>query len=447
MNNIIQKGGLSPKELTIKLLEQKRYDGKKFSPYNENALQTFYNEMIKGKTLDTIRPSDKIFSGSMLEKKNENAFFLGFNAAFEYLFIKLQKKMNLDTPLVLVDGVNIIRNINILIGFFPLIMKKLPDYVDNVILLIYDTFLKNNNLVDRPAEPGVINFYVNLKIVLENVLPVILENLRMPFGYFNMIVLQHDSANFLNGEKAISNSTVSLESPTKNIYFIKIAKVLEDGMSKELPVLPSIHTSSGIINKIEHPARIWAPAGLKKNQNVHKSTPHPTKKAEFHYQPFEADDVAIVCLAYFYDRFFKHPNLYILSGDNFRWFESRVSIQRRARLYYDNKKPDDIFITQIEPVKEFYSNLDKKIFNLPTARWEEIKKVFNNEAKNKPILPIAGISIIDIWSRIDTYINTLIKKKTPFSADSSDDEETVKKMKNKYIKYKSKYLLLKSQYN
>ena len=442
MNNFIQKGGLTQKEITANLLNAKRYE--KFIIKNKLDLHKFYNEMIET-NLHTkeLTPNKKIFKDSMLEKKNENAFFAGFNAAFEYLFSECQKNTIEKVPLVLVDGVNIIRNSNILIGFFSLIKEKLPSYVNNVILLLYDTILIQNT--GKYREGGT-SFYDNLKIVLENVLPVILENLNMSMSKkFNMIVLQHDSAKLPSGQMAISNSRALIKYLNKSIYFIKIAKVEEDGFAIELPALSEIKTIYRGVQKTEQPSRIYAIKGVPIPHNL--ASPQMSRQPIFTYTPFEADDVAIVCIAYFYQMIRKHNDLFILSGDNFKWFKFKSSIKQRVCLHYHNIDYKNILLDKIEPEMNIYPQLDAKIFKLPNTYLEYIQKEFNDIAKLNPILKIAGKKTNNLWTMINTHINMLIKKKTPFVADSSDDEETVKKMKNKYIKYKSKYLLLKSQYN
>ena len=117
-------------------------------------------------------------------------------------------------------------------------------------------------------------------------------------------------------------------------------------------------------------------------------------------------------------------SIFIFSGDNYSWFLKREYI--KTRLYitptfsFANIIPFNIYNEDTLPFKIFPLSLDN-INAIYTNNIEPMMGYDNNKSIIKTI-----------------YIDKLTNTPTPMTGGN---------FKEKYIKYKNKYLLLKSQYN
>ena len=460
MNNNIQKGGMTQEQICNMILNDYLTNNLN-NNIHRNYLLTFCDHILTRDTVSgQLTSNKKIFN----KKLKSNDFFAGFNNAFIWLFyllsdienapIKMDKTDKIDItktqffnkPLILVDGLNIIRNNEILLGFFPLIQEKLPLFVSNVIILLSDNILYENGQL--PVSD--INFYTNLKIVLDNVLPFILDNIKngvLP-SYYNMIVSQHDSGLSEPDFQAISTTYTRVSNSNKTIDYIKQPKFKDNGSGTYVSLtenrdiyftgLREVYSSENSMKGIEtrygleiEPVFIqetvqekW-PVDVYSNEQSMKGIETSTgEQLEPQFtRKFEGDDVTLVCIAYFF-KMLHFKQLYIFSGDNYSWFLKREYI--KTRLYitptfsFANIIPFNIYNEDTLPFKIFPLSLDN------------INAIYTNN-----IEPMMGYD--DNKEIIKTlYIDKLTN--TPTSMTGGN-------FKEKYIKYKNKYLLLKSQYN
>ena len=457
MNNNIQKGGMTQEEI-CKMILNDYFTNNLNNNTHQKYLNDFCNHLLNKNVLSGQLTYNKRLFGKKLKK---NDFFAGFNNAFIWLFymlsdienspikidkideIDIKKTQFFNKPLILVDGLNIIRNNEILIGFFPLIQEKLPLFVSNVIILLSDNILYEN----RQLPKSDIDFYTNLKIVLDNVLPFILDNIKngvLP-SYYNMIVLQHDSGLSEPDFQAISTTYTKVYDTNKTINYIKQPKFTDNGLGKYVSLkenrdmyflghrdiysseksMKGIETIYGmdiepvfsqdtIVEKL--PVAVYS-----KEQSMKGIITTDGAQLEPQFtRKFEGDDVTLVCIAFFL-KMLDFKQLYIFSGDNYNWFLNRESIKKRLyitptysfanivpfNIDYDNTLPFKIFPLTVDFINATYTN--------------NIEQMMEYD-ENKMIIKTL-------------YIDKL---PTPMNGGS---------FKEKYLKYKNKYTLLKAKYN
>ena len=458
MNNIIQKGGLLQKELA-------KININKFL-FNKGGLTVDVNiqYILKWITLqigknvngDIFPQADYCKIGPVKAAPDfkgqpatmsESDFYSGFNTDLQFVISQVQMledtykrmgeegiKIFFNKHLLAVDGVNIIHNIDILIGFLPLIIQYCPKFRDNVFTLIND-IIKKNMLI--PIYNGRINYINNdnMKVVLENVLPFIISNIKLS-NFTNIMIFQHDSNPLDPQHKTVSHAVAHYipQDEKKNmmeVIVIKIPKVTETGSSIPISLEPSITTEYTTMTEKINPAIIMAPFGT----NI--PTAFANKTSQFDGVPklvhqTENDDAALINIALFYTKVVMHPNFRILSGDMYKQVIMDGVVNNRVCLEQeDSSDPFQAITFKNLQITKDTKDLDKKIFKLSAYRYHIIRQYL-----------ITAISIIPIPSDIFTYID---KKLQEMQAEAQ--RPTPMEWQAKYIKYKQKYLLLKSQYN
>ena len=391
MNNIIQKGGFNQKEVTKQLLSMFITDSG-LNTANTAYLTEFWQTMFIPTHNTDFIPNNVLFDvGIGLGQLDISAFYSGFNNAFIYLYYQLHnvenKKTDIrtelhNTPLILVDGLNIVRNNDILLGFLPQIENIDGKLAQHVLLLINDNLIASTKAARRTTPPS---FYDNLKIVLDNFLPILLTTINIPQQHFekvNMIVLQHDSALLKEHQQAMTTKYTFINKRNIYIDFLQISKVDENGLDlgsfyKSPPgVKPMLFE---FMKQIVAPGLVYIkPAGYTEalSDPLLKVTPLsviPDIKTKF-----EGDDVALVLIGCFYKDIIKHKNVSIFSGDNYKWFNKRDVIEDRLLLINtkeleQNQDQDNIMFINIDTIENKYTNLQKKIYQLSDNKIQHIK--------------------------------------------------------------------------
>ena len=301
--------------------------------------------------IDNIEPKPRLFAieksdGINASRKardmlQETDFYMGFNHFIAW-WIMIGSKItpsSSDDLHILVDGLNIIRNPSILLGFLPSIKRNLPDYAPHVIKLI--TSQLNNSTLD----------YENMKLVLDNVLLFILANIYKPLGT-KLYLIQHiGNLQDVEIESGFEDRSNEAREPIFDVaqwpeheteyYGIKLPKIVQDGLSY-VPAIEDAHQVIGLSGTsfnhvVTTRSRLYSKENAMKGNIDWRGSEIPDP--DFTYN-FEADDVFLCLLKFFMERILNaNPaRMYILSGDNYDWFLDRELLANRLVIQCDMDK-------------------------------------------------------------------------------------------------------------
>ena len=457
MNNIIQKGGLIQFEQTQDIIKKLQENKAELTDDNYKRIMIWIFQIFN---LDNgiYRPNPSFCTTTTKDNKykktnemTENDFYSGFNIYFPFLKAQLltfQRKPTTLTQLqsgmlIAVDGINIILNISVLIGFLPLILKDLPKYKNNVVILIGD-LIKQNELLEKyekPPSSHKINIE-NMKTVLINVLPFILINIKYPKNHY-ITIFQADATEGDNRALTVGSSYVERYEykDTNGFLTINIPKVTETGSITNIAMLPAQeYASSSFSYRHEFtPSLVFNP----KSDKMPVSVPL-YNGVSFYKDPqvifkSEADDATLIDMVLFWT--LAGFDIYTWSGDMYRSLKMPVT-NRRMSL----RQPDSADVYEQIQFEELVITkdtkyLDKQLFIFSSNRLEIILYnyysyiEFDDLEKEDDIIDYIQKQIIDV------------KKTEPKSTDQSSAAKRVRldeaEAKAKYIKYKQKYLSLK----
>ena len=441
-------------------------------------------------------PNRNLFSRDLYD----DDFYTGFNNALLWLFNLMGQYNDIDMILdistknyIFVDGLNIVRNNTILLGFLPLIYQKIQVGLFDISLLYMIIQLIHTQL-QHEYENKKLSLgkegYKNIKTILDNILPLILENItKPPDSNIVVVVVQH--IGYLEEEK-IDPSIEALssiftikqfngeEDKYETYYYLKLAKIGENTEQSSTQLVP--------INFIEEPQYIgYAPEYSSKPRLYSKEfamkgvvtsmgeVPIPEFKTKF-----EADDVTLVCIIYFMQKIMhKNPNnVVLLSGDNYKWFLDREILSYRLYINFDTLNN---FYTFERNILEGYTNVNRNLL---------LKFIKNGEILNDKqlLILITEWDFLDIITRrklietlnisynigipkylvykptvygmdVEEPIKILVSNDVEMEYHNNDvemeyhnndvemeyDDDDEMEYHNKYLKYKIKYHILRKQ--
>ena len=480
MNNIIQKGGLRQKELAKQLIIKFNQDHGGLRHPNfikvvsdwidiQIRIDATNGELIHNADYCKIGPESlKASYGEKHSTMSESDFYSGFNTdlelvisqtiTLENLFIEAGneglKQRWFNKHIVAVDGVNIIHNIDILIGFLPLIIARSPNYINDVLIFI-NSIIKANKLIHKYNGPSLA--YINhekMKIVLQNVLPLIIDNINLSY-ITDIMIFQHDSDPLQHDQKAVTHTfehyNLHMEQSMKQIIFIKIPKVTETGSSIPIPITPAIVTELPYQTKTTNRAIVMAPNRTLKPSFIINNTTQFDGMPQF-VTHSENDDAALIAMALYYNKILQHQNFSIFSGDKYKQVIMEGVVNKHVRLVQaDSTDPFQIIEFVPIEVTEATQSLDKQIFDLSVIRLDVIENFMHTVLISHNLNPLLTD---DIYTYIDEKRQKMGAPHRPAPPTRSSvpapptwSSVSANPWQAKYIKYKQKYLLLKSQYN
>jgi len=462
-NKINQTGGFTAYEYCKNIIDQYvtgSFHNIKNRKYVIDFLQAV---LVQGPSPGEYLPNPLLFTNELGAEDFYSGLYNAFTWIFDLVTEMEEKGFDLSTSnlptFILVDGINIIRNPDILLGFLPLVSSNMYESINNVVQLIYDA-----NLSISKAS------YDNLLYVLDNILPLILENINLP-EYTNVVIIQHIGHvdNITNPEvraRALSTEFYGKIIGTKIFDYVKIAKIKEDGKLVFEPL--------SRIKYEKEPKYIGKPDSFKKSAESYSdnamvgitsvlgSHPEPV----FAYK-FEGDDVTLVCINYFLRKVLKlsPKSVYLFSGDNYKWFNDRNILKNRLVLEYDintnSYNPLELLLKgnqKIQPTElitfkkdgNIMSNIDKIRF---IHSWDFVQlnlkiklvtKLFPHQQLPRNLRSTPYVQRMDIDAE-EMILEEPIDEMEGISRGASLGWASLggaSKYREKYLKYKIKYHLL-----
>ena len=456
-----QTGGFTAYEHCENIIDQ-YLKGSFHNVKNRKYLTDFLQDvLIQGPLSGEYLPNPSLFTRELGAEDFYSGLYNAFTWIFNFVTEMEEKGVDLSTSnlptFVLVDGINIIRNPDILLGFLPLVSSNMYESINSVVQLIYDASLS----ISQAS-------YDNLLYVLDNILPLILENINLP-EYTNVVIIQHighvdNTTNPDVRARALSTEFYGKIIGTNIFDYIKIAKIKEDGKLEFEPLAK--------IKYEKEPKYIGKPFTFKKSADIYSdnamvgitsvlgSHPDPV----FAYK-FEGDDVTLVCINYFLREILKlsPKSVYLFSGDNYKWFNNRNVLKNRLVLEYDintnsysffelllkgNQKIQPTDLITFKKDGNIMSNIDKIRF---IHSWDFIQLNLKIKLVNKLFphqqLPRNLISTPYVMRMEIDKIEPILEE--PQYEEPIDDDKfgaylggASSKYREKYLKYKIKYHLL-----